>query len=77
MMKRFMATLYESRDFASASQFLKVSDNSHARSYTQDQLIDIDNQIKPFISTLNELKLEMHTLSLPNAANIKSSFVRL
>ena len=76
MMKRFMKTLYASREF-SASQFLNNQIGSQVRSYNNEQLFEIDKQIRPFIHSLNEIKLDMHTLSLPNSTNLKQNYVRL
>lgn len=76
-MKRFMNTLYASREF-SASQFLNLNvPNSKIRSYTNEQLYEIDKQIRPFINSLNEIKFDMNILSLPNAVQLKQNFVRL
>ena len=76
-MKRFMNTLYKNREF-SASQFLNLNDTkSQTRTYNNEQLFEIDKQIRPFIHSLNEIKLDMHILSLPNAVHLKQNFVRL
>ena len=45
MMKRFTRTLFQSRDFSS-SQFLKNEPGSQIRSYNNEQLYDIDKQIR-------------------------------
>jgi len=76
MMKRFMRTLYKSRDF-SASQFLNNEPGSLVRSYTNEQLYEIERQIRQYLYNLNEIKLDLHSLHFSDAVAVKQPFVRL
>ena len=76
MMKRFTRTLFSSRD-QSSSQFLNNEPGSQERSYTNEQLYDIEKQIRPYLYNLNEIKLDLHALHFADASMLKQPFVRL
>ena len=76
MMKRFTRALPHARDYSS-SVFLENEPGSQVRSYTNEQLYDIDKQIRPYLFSLNEVKLDLHSLFFREAAAIKQPFVRV
>lgn len=76
MMKRFTRTLFQSRD-CSSSQFLKNEPGSIVRSYTNEQLYDIDKQIRPFLTKLNEIKLDLHSLHFLDSGAGRHAYARL
>ena len=76
MMKRFTRTLFQSRDYNS-SQFLKNEPGSLTRSYSNEQLYDIDKQIRQYLQYLNEIKLDLHSLHFNDVNLIRQPFVRI
>lgn len=62
--------MFQSRDF-SASQFLKNEPGSNTRSYSNEQLYAIDKQIRQYLYSLNEIKLDLHSLHFNDSDLVK------
>ena len=47
------------------------------RAYNNEQLYDIDKQIKPLLFNLNDIKLDLHSLHFSDSHLVRQPFVRL
>ena len=58
MMRKFMQSLMSTHRFKS-SQFLQTDPASGLVSYNNDQLYNLDMQLQPYMTNLNEIKLDL------------------
>ena len=58
MMRKFMTSLMSKHRFKS-SEFLGTDPASALLSYTNDQLYQLDMKLAPYMTNLNEIKLDL------------------